>query len=72
MKRFASRKFILALSAHLSGLAVLIWPQHSDGIAAMAESVTALLIVAMSSLGYIAAEASVDRKGASPDQPDAG
>lgn len=71
MKRFLSRKFIVALAAQLSGLAVLIWPQHSEGIAAMAESLSGLLIVVLSSLGYIAAEASIDRKAASAPQDDA-
>ena len=63
MKRFMSRKFILALAAQLTGLAVLFWPQHADGIAAAIESVAGLVIVLGSSLGYLAAESSVDRAG---------
>ena len=70
MKRFTSRKFILAMAGQLTGLAVLIWPQHSEGIAALAESITGLTIIVLTALGYIAAEASVDRKVATPPPTD--
>ncbi len=65
MKRFASRKFIMALAAQVTGLLVLIWPAQEAGIAAAVEAVAALAVVILSSLGYVAAEASVDRAGRS-------
>jgi len=65
MKRYLSRKFILALAAQLTGLAVLVWPEHHEGIAAAIEAGAGLAIVLLSSLGYLAAESSVDRAAAS-------
>jgi len=61
MKRFASRKFIVAMVAQLAGLAMLIWPDHQAGIAAAADAVVAMAVVLLSALGYLTAEAAVDR-----------
>jgi hypothetical protein len=65
MKRFASRKFIVALIAQLAGVAVLIWPTQAQGIVEAADAITALIVVVLSALGYLSAEASVDRARAS-------
>jgi len=64
MKRYLSRKFILAAAAQATGLAVLIWPSHADALAAAIESAAGLAIVLLASLGYLAAESSIDRAGA--------
>jgi hypothetical protein len=61
MQRFLSRKFIMALAAQLTGLAVLIWPQQEGPIAQGIQSAVALVVVVLSALGYLSAEASVDR-----------
>jgi hypothetical protein len=59
--RWASRKFLTTLAAQVGGMLVLIWPQKSGEIAAVVQSVTALAVVLLSALGYVSAEASVDR-----------
>lgn len=64
MQRYLSRKFLLALAAQLAGLAVLIWPEHEQSILAGAEAIVALAVVLLSTLGYLTAEAAVDRKRA--------
>jgi len=63
MKRFASRKFLMALAAQCIALAALIWPEHEDQIAAIVQSVAALAVAVLSAVGYIRAEASIDRAG---------
>ncbi len=70
MNRFTSRKFIVAAVAQLAGLAMLIWPAQAEGIAAAADSIAALLVIALSALGYLGAEASVDRARARPAADD--
>ena len=72
-KRFTSRKFIVALAAQIAGLVVLLWPEHEQDVRAVAESVAALAVVVLSAVGYIAAEASVDRRATdrSPDRTSA-
>jgi len=72
MKRYLSRKFIVALAAQMTGLAVLIWPSRADALASGIEAAAGLAIVLLSSLGYLAAEAAVDRAaaGRTTDRPD--
>lgn len=59
--RWMSRKFLLALAAQVTAMLVLAWPQHAGPIAEAAEAVTALAVIALSALGYLAAEGGVDR-----------
>jgi len=61
MQRFLSRKFIAAFSAQLAGLSVLIWPEQEAAINAGFESLTGLIVTLLAALGYITAEAAVDR-----------
>lgn len=67
MNRFTSRKFIIALIAQIAGLVALIWPGHSEGIGAAADAIAAMLVMLLSGLGYITAEASIDRARARDD-----
>ena len=70
--RWTSRKFLLSLSTQIVAIAVLLWPEHESVIVQAAQSITALLVLALSTLGYVAAEASLDRAARSEsdnDQP---
>lgn len=62
MTRFGSRKFIVSLLTQLAALAVLLWPGHETAILQASESITALVVLVLTSLGYVAAEASIDRQ----------
>ncbi|MFA7235879.1 MAG: hypothetical protein WC058_03355 [Phycisphaeraceae bacterium] len=64
MARFTSRKFLVALGAQLAGLLTLIWPSHVEPIMATVQAVVAMVVVLLSALGYVSAEASIDRAGA--------
>ena len=68
--RWSSRKFLLSLSVQISAIAVLLWPEHESVIVEATRSVTALVVLLLSGLGYVTAEASIDRRG-SPSAPDA-
>ncbi|MEX0654514.1 MAG: hypothetical protein WD534_04880 [Phycisphaeraceae bacterium] len=60
-KRWTSRKFLLSLAAQLTAVAVLLWPEHESTIVEASRSITALAVLALASLGYVQAEASIDR-----------
>jgi len=60
-KRWTSRKFLVSLAAQVTAIAVLLWPEHESAIVEASRSVTALVVLALSALGYLAAEGSVDR-----------
>ena len=64
--RWTSRKFLTTLTAQVAALAVLFWPQQHDVIVQAAESVGALVVLVLASLGYVTAEASVDRARSGP------
>jgi len=64
MVRFTSRKFLVALGAQLAGLLTLIWPNHAEPIMATVQAVVAMVVVLLSALGYVSAEASIDRASA--------
>jgi len=72
--RWTSRKFLLSLATQLTAIAVLIWPEHESAIVEASQSVTALVVLVLTTLGYVAAEASLDHKSAAPPdaQADAG
>ena len=59
--RWTSRKFLLAVSAQVTAMLVLLWPQHAAPIVEAAQAVTALAVIALTALGYLAAEGGVDR-----------
>ncbi len=66
--RWTSRKFLLTLSVQVAAIAVLWWPEHEAAIVEASRSVTALVVLLLSGLGYVGAEASVDRdRGRSGD-----
>ena len=60
--RWTSRKFILAVSAQLTSIVVLFWPGHESAIVEASTSITSLVVILATSLGYVAAEASIDAR----------
>ena len=69
--RWTSRKFLLSLATQLTAIAVLLWPEHQSAIVEASQSVTALLVLLLSSLGYVSAEASLDRQPQQQPKPPA-
>ena len=67
--RWTSRKFLLSVSTQLAALAVLFWPNHEAAIVEASQSVAALLVLVLSSLGYLKAEASIDSAAAGSGDP---
>ncbi len=67
---WTSRKFLLSFVAQLAALLVLVWPEHESMIVEASRSVGALLVLALSALGYVHAEASIDRANVSADGRD--
>jgi hypothetical protein len=65
--RWTSRKFLLSVSVQLTAVAVLLWPEHESAIVEASRSVSALLVLLLSGLGYVSAEASVDRRSGGTD-----
>ena len=61
-RRWTSRKFITSLTAQLTAVIVLLWPEYESTIVEASTSITALLVLGLSALGYVNAEASVDRE----------
>ena len=59
--RWRSRKFLLSVVAQLSALLVLFWPEHESLIVEACRSAGGLLILLLSTLSYVQAEASIDR-----------
>lgn len=59
--RWTSRKFITTLAVQVASVLVLIWPGQEEAIMEAARSVAALVVLLLSGLGYVVAEASVDR-----------
>lgn len=63
--RWTSRKFIMAVSAQLTSMIVLFWPGQESAIVEASTSITSLVVILVTSLGYVAAEASLDARNAS-------
>ncbi|MFW6059389.1 MAG: hypothetical protein ACODAQ_04365 [Phycisphaeraceae bacterium] len=61
-RRWTSRKFLVSLAAQVTAIAVLLWPQHESAIVEASQSITALLVLVLSALGYVRSEASIDRQ----------
>ncbi len=62
--RWTSRKFLISLGAQVAAVAVLLWPQHESAIVEASRCVTALVVILATALGYVRAEASIDRANA--------
>lgn len=62
MRKLQSRKFILALIGQITGLVILFYPEHGGDIEAAASNIGALLLMALSTMGYIKGEAMIDRE----------
>ena len=69
MQRFTSRKFITTLAAQVAALLVLFWPQQQDTIMQAVQGVAALVVLGVSALGYVSAEASIDRANKEDAEP---
>jgi len=65
--KWTSRKFLLSVSAQLTALIVLFWPEHEQAIVEAATSITSLVVILATSLGYIVSEAAVDARNVSAD-----
>ena len=72
MARWTSRKFLTALIVELAALAALLWPQHEQQILQAAQGAAALVVMGLTALGYISAEASIDRARQSLNSPPSG
>lgn len=64
--RWTSRKFLISLCVQVTAIAVLVWPEHESAIVEAGRSITALVVMLLSGLGYVTAEASLDRRRAAP------
>jgi len=64
MKRskWTSRKFWMSVAAQVAALVVLFWPGHQSQVMEATQSLTALVMMVLSSLGYVTAESSLDRR----------
>jgi hypothetical protein len=62
-QRLSSRKFILAMIAQLTGIAVLVFPGYENEIAQASEHIGAMLLMAVTGFGWIKAEAEIDTAG---------
>ena len=69
--RWTSRKFLLALSAQIAALLVLLWPQRQSEIMQITQSLAALVVMVLTALGYIHAETSLDHANMSSANPSA-
>lgn len=63
--RWTSRKFLLSLSAQITAMLVLFWPERGSAITEAAQVITALVVMLASALGYVRAESSIDRENLS-------
>jgi hypothetical protein len=61
--RWTSRKFLLSLATQVTALLVILWPQHESAILQASQSITALVVMVLTTLGYVHAEAGLDRNG---------
>jgi hypothetical protein len=66
--RWTSRKFILTVSAQLTSIIILFWPSQEHAIVEASTSITSLLVILATSLGYVTAEASIDARNAGPGE----
>lgn len=61
-RRWMSRKFLVSLFAQVTAVVVLLWPEHESAIVEASQSISALVVLALASFGYVHAEASIDRQ----------
>lgn len=69
-ERWKSRKFIVTVATQVAALAVMLFPEKQGVIEAWAQTLVPLAVMLLSALGYVTAEASVDRARA-PEGPGA-
>lgn len=64
--RWHSRKFLISVATQIVAIAVLLWPEHESTIVEASRSITALLVLGLSAMGYVQAESSIDRASQPP------
>ena len=60
--RWTSRKFLLTLAAQITAMMVLIWPQRGSEITEAAQTITGLLVMMLTALGYVRTEGAIDQE----------
>ncbi|NBC96476.1 MAG: hypothetical protein GVY27_09000, partial [Deinococcus-Thermus bacterium] len=60
--RWRSRKFLVTLAAQVTAVLTLLWPAHESAIVEASGAVTALLVMGLSAVGYVATEGAIDRR----------
>ncbi|MCC7147146.1 MAG: hypothetical protein IT443_11930 [Phycisphaeraceae bacterium] len=60
MAKLTSRKFLLTLVSQITGILILMYPGHEDQITQVAANASGLLLVLLSTLGFIKYESSID------------
>lgn len=60
--RWTSRKFLLTLSAQIAAVLVLLFPRRGTEIGEATQAVASLLVMLLTALGYVRAEASLDQQ----------
>jgi hypothetical protein len=63
-ERFTSRKFIVTFATQIAALLVLLFPDKQGLIESWMTTLVPLAVMLLSALGYVSAEASVDRAAA--------
>ncbi len=67
LDKFKSRKFLLALVGQIAGIIVLFFPDKQSDIITASQYVGGLLVMALTAIGYMVAEAKVDQAGVHAD-----
>lgn len=60
-QRLKSRKFLVTLFAQIVALLVLLFPQHEEAIRGWESTLVPLILMALTSVGYVVSEAAVDK-----------
>jgi hypothetical protein len=67
VSKWTSRKFLVTLGAQLTGLVALLWPGQEAAVAEVGRTVMALVLVLLSSYGYVRTEGELDRARCTAD-----
>jgi len=62
--KLKSRKFIVAMIAQIVGVLILLFPDKSDQITHTAQSVSALVLMTLTAMGYLKGQSIVDAEQA--------
>jgi len=59
--RWRSRKFLMALGTQVAAVLAIIFPEHQSAIQESTVSLVSLVVMALTTLGYLATEGAIDR-----------